>query len=104
VNREDKEGKNVFEGGFLGLDNISLFDRSQPLPGGQRLEQSDASAWMSMFSLNMLTIALELARESPAYEDIASKFFEHFLAIAGAMNGGAEGHGGLWDEEDGFLL
>jgi hypothetical protein len=102
VNRQDLEGMNLFEGGFLGLDNIGLFDRSQPLPGGGFMEQSDGTSWMAMFSLNMMVIAMELGREDPAYEDVASKFFEHFVWIAVAMNN-IGGHGqGLWDEEDGF--
>lgn len=100
VNRKDGEGNNIFEGGFLGLDNIGVFDRSKPLPGGGFLEQADGSAWMGMYSLNMLAIALELARENPVYEDIASKFFEHFLIIADAMHHLAGT--GLWDSEDGF--
>ena len=95
---------NVFQGGFLGLDNIGVFDRSQPLPTGGHLEQSDGTSWMGMYCLNMLAIALELAREDPAYEDVASKFFEHFVYIADAINShGSEGIA-LWDEEDGFLL
>ena len=103
VNRKDVEGRNVFQGGFLGLDNIGLFDRSAPLPGGERLDQADGTSWMGVFTLNMLAIALELACEMPVYEDIASKFFEHFLLIADAMNkiGGQEDRG-LWDDEDGF--
>jgi len=102
VNRKDAEGQNLFQGGFLGLDNIGIFDRSAPLPGGAHIEQSDGTAWMAMYSLNMMRIALELALENPAYQDLASKFFEHFLAIAKAMvNVG--GHGvRLWDEEDAF--
>jgi len=106
VNREDTQGLNVFEGGFLGLDNIGLFDRSQPLPSGVRLEQSDATSWMAMYALNMLAIAVELAKDDHAYEDVASKFWEHFVYIAHAMTGGAmpgrEGHN-LWDEQDGFF-
>ena len=103
VNRKDVAGDNVFEGGFLGLDNIGLFDRSAPLPDGARLEQSDATSWMAMFCLNMLAIALELAHHDRAYEDVATKFFEHFLFIAHAMNNmGPEGSS-LWDEEDGFF-
>ncbi len=86
VNRKDLEGMNVFEGGFLGLDNIGLFDRSAPLPTGGHLEQSDGTSWMGMYCLNMLAMALELSREDPAYEDVASKFFEHFIYIAQAMN------------------
>src|SRR6266850_1415723 len=81
VNRKDPDGMNVFQGGFLGLDNIGVFDRSQPLPTGGHLEQSDGTSWMGMYCLNMLAIALELARENPAYEDVASKFFEHFVYI-----------------------
>jgi hypothetical protein len=101
VNRKDSEGNNIFEGGFLGLDNVGVLDRSQPLPTGGELEQSDGTSWMAMFCLNMLKIALELAaRVDPIYEDIASKFFEHFLYIAHAMN--SPGEMGLWDEEDGF--
>jgi hypothetical protein len=106
VNRKDAEGMNVFQGGFLGLDNIGVFDRSAPLPTGGHLEQSDGTSWMAMYSLNMLAIAIELARHDPAYEDVASKFWEHFLNIAHAMSGGrlhgGEGHD-LWDEEDGFF-
>ncbi|TMA16878.1 MAG: glucosidase, partial [Deltaproteobacteria bacterium] len=97
VNRKDAEGRNVFQGGFLGLDNIGVFDRSAPLPGGGHLEQSDGTSWMAMYCLNMLSIALELAREEDEYEDVASKFWEHFVHIARAMN-----TMGLWDEEDGF--
>jgi Mannosylglycerate hydrolase MGH1-like glycoside hydrolase domain len=106
VNRTDPEGMNLFEGGFLGLDNIGIFDRSQPLPGGGSIEQSDGTSWMAMFSLNMMAIAMELGRENPVYEDVASKFFEHFVWIATAMNNiGGKGQGkgqGLWDEQDGF--
>jgi len=102
VNRKDPDGMNVFQGGFLGLDNIGVFDRSAPLPTGGHLEQSDGTSWMGMYCLNMLAIAGELAREDPAYEDVASKFFEHFVYIARAMNNlGGEGIS-LWDEEDGF--
>ena len=106
VNRKDAEGMNVFQGGFLGLDNIGVFDRSAPLPTGGHLEQSDGTSWMAMYSLNMLSIAMELARDNHAYEDVASKFWEHFLHIAHAMSGGRshgeEGHD-LWDEEEGFF-
>jgi hypothetical protein len=106
VNRKDAEGMNVFQGGFLGLDNIGVFDRSAPLPTGGHLEQSDGTSWMAMYSLNMLAIALELAAHNHAYEDVASKFWEHFLNIAHAMSGGRT-HGGhatdLWDDEDGFF-
>jgi Mannosylglycerate hydrolase MGH1-like glycoside hydrolase domain len=102
VNRKDTEGQNVFEGGFLGLDNIGVFDRSAPLPTGGHIEQSDGTSWMGMYCLNMLAIALELSQSNPAYEDIASKFFEHFVYIAKAMNDlGGEGIT-LWDEGDGF--
>jgi hypothetical protein len=100
VNRKDISGKQVFSGGFLGLDNIGLFDRSKPLPNGMVLEQADGSAWMAMYCTTMLAIALELASEEPAYEDLASKFFEHFVAISDAMN--SLGGTGLWNEEDGF--
>src|SRR5262249_48226438 len=103
VNRKDAEGNNVFQGGFLGLDNIGVFDRSAPLPNGAQIEQSDSTAWMGMFCLNMLVIALELAVVNPVYEDIATKFFEHFLYIAGAMNNiGGKGIS-LWDEQDEFF-
>ena len=101
VNRKDAEGNNVFEGGFLGLDNIGLFDRSSPLPGGHSLEQSDATSWMAMYSLNMLAIAAELAHHDPAYEDVCTKFFEHFLGIASAAT--RRGEFSLWDDEDGFF-
>jgi hypothetical protein len=102
VNRKDSEGNNIFQGGFLGLDNIGVFDRNDTFPDGSRLEQSDGTSWMGMFCLNMLRIALELARENPVYENIATKFFEHFLSIAAAMNNlGGKGIG-LWDEEDEF--
>jgi hypothetical protein len=102
VNRKDPQGKNVFEGGFLGLDNIGLFDRSTPLGPGNFIEQSDGTSWMAMYCLDMLAIAIELAHDNPAYEDVASKFFEHFVYIAQAMNDmGGKGIG-LWDEQDGF--
>jgi hypothetical protein len=102
VNRKDANGRNVFQGGFLGLDNIGVFDRSAPLPTGGYIEQSDATSWMGMYCLNMLAIALELARENSAYEDVASKFFEHFVYICRAMNDiGGEGIE-LWDAKDGF--
>lgn len=100
VNRKDAEGRNVFQGGFLGLDNIGVFDRSAPLPTGGHIEQSDGTSWMAMYALNMLAMAMELARENEAYEDVASKFWEHFLHIANAMNDIGEG---LWNEEDGFF-
>jgi hypothetical protein len=102
VNRKDAAGHNVFEGGFLGLDNIGVFDRSAELPGGGRIEQADATSWMGTYCLNLLEMALELARYSRAYEDVASKFFEHFLHIAHAMHGGAGRGESLWDERDGF--
>jgi hypothetical protein len=104
VNRKDPEGRNVFQGGFLGLDNIGLFDRSKPLPSGGFLHQADGTAWMAMYALNLMRIALELALHNPAYEDIATKFFEHFLEIAKAMTAvGGDGHEpGLWDEQDEF--
>jgi hypothetical protein len=102
VNRKDVEGRNIFQGGFLGLDNIGIFDRSAPLPTGGTINQSDGTAWMAMYTLNLMRIALELALEDHVYEDIASKFFEHFLSIAGAMtNIGGDGIG-LWDEEEEF--
>jgi hypothetical protein len=102
VNRKDPDGRNAFQGGFLGLDNIGVFDRSRPqLPGGRRLEQADGTAWMGMFCLDMLAIALELSRTRPAYESIATKFFEHFVAIAYAINGVC-GQVGMWHESDGF--
>ena len=100
VNRKDVDGNNLFTGGFLGLDNIGFFDRSKPLPGGGQLQQADGTAWMAFYCSTMLAIALELAREDPAYDDIASKFFEHFVGIARAMN--ELGGTGLWDEQDGF--
>ena len=103
VNRKDAEGNNVFQGGFLGLDNIGVFDRSATLPTGGHLSQSDGTSWMGMFSLHMMTIALELARDNPVYQDIASKFFEHFLSIADAMNNlGGQGIP-LWDDRDEFF-
>ncbi len=102
VNRKDMAGNNVFQGGFLGLDNIGIFDRSAELPTGGYLNQADGTSWMGMYCLNMLTIALELAKEDDTYEDIASKFFEHFLYIADAIDGIGETHMPLWDEVDGF--
>lgn len=103
VNRKDTEGNNIFQGGFLGLDNIGVFDRSAPLPTGGFIEQADGTSWMAMYSLNMLRIALELANYNKVYADMATKFFEHFLYIAGAMNQMGEGDSGLWDEEDQFF-
>ncbi|MEP7074799.1 MAG: glucosidase [Acidobacteriota bacterium] len=102
VNRKDDEGNNVFEGGFLGLDNIGVFDRNSELPSGGHLEQSDGTSWMAMYSLNMLAIALELAREDKVYEDVASKFFEHFVYISDAMNNLGNDCTELWHERDGF--
>jgi hypothetical protein len=102
VNRKDVEGKNVFQGGFLGLDNIGVFDRSAQLPTGGHIDQSDGTSWMGMYCLNMLTIALELAKTNPVYEDIATKFFEHFLYIADAMNHIGTMEDALWNEEEGF--
>ncbi len=103
VNRKDPDGRNVFQGGFLGLDNIGVFDRSAPLPTGGYIEQSDGTSWMGMYCLNMLAMALELAQDDRAYEDVASKFFEHFVYIAHATHHlGGDGMG-LWDDEDGFF-
>jgi hypothetical protein len=103
VNRKDAEGMNIFQGGFLGLDNIGVFDRSAPLPTGGYIEQSDGTSWMAMYTLNLLAIALELASENPAYEDVASKFWEHFIYIAHAMSHRGHDGVGLWDEADGFF-
>lgn len=103
VNRKDRNGKNVFQGGFLGLDNIGVFDRNTQLPNGGYLDQSDGTSWMGMYCLNMLAIALELAKDNPSYEDIASKFFEHFLYIAEAMNHIGTAATKLWDDTDGFF-
>jgi hypothetical protein len=103
VNRKDAEGRNVFQGGFLGLDNIGVFDRSAPLPTGGHIEQADGTGWMAMYSLNLMQIALELAKEDPAYEDVASKFWEHFLYIANAINHLGNGGVSMWNEEDGFF-
>jgi len=103
VNRKDAEGRNVFQGGFLGLDNIGIFDRSAPLPTGGFINQSDGTAWMAMYTLNLMRIALELALDNAVYEDVATKFFEHFLYIAEAM-ANLRGDGvGLWDEQDQFF-
>ena len=102
VNRKDAEGRNVFQGGFLGLDNIGVFDRSAPLPTGGYINQSDGTSWMAMYSLNLMRIALELAQHNHVYEDIATKFFEHFLHIAEAMTKIGDGMG-LWNDEDGFF-
>lgn len=102
VNRKDTEGRNVFQGGFLGLDNVGIFDRSAPLPTGGFIQQADGTGWMAMYSLNLLAIALELALEDPAYEDVASKFWEHFLYIANAINNLGDGKLAMWHEQDGF--
>jgi len=103
VNRKDAEGMNIFQGGFLGLDNIGVFDRSAPLPTGGHLEQSDGTSWMAMYTLNLLAIAFELAAEEPAYEDVASKFWEHFIYIAHAMNHRGSDGQSMWNEGDGFF-
>ena len=103
VNKVDAEGNNVFEGGFLGLDNITVMDRSEKLPGGARLEQSDATGWMGMFCLNLMRIALELAHENKAYESLALKFFEHYIYIGAAMKNMGGQKYSLWDEDDGFF-
>jgi hypothetical protein len=103
VNRKDAEGHNVFQGGFLGLDNIGVFDRSAPLPTGGHIEQADGTGWMAMYCLNLLAIAMELASEDPCYEDVASKFWEHFLYIANAINHLGNDGVGMWDDEDGFF-
>lgn len=100
VNRKDSEGHNIFQGGFLGLDNIGIFDRSRALPTGGHIEQADGTSWMAMYALNLMDMALEIAQEDPAYEDVASKFFEHFIHIAESLN--TLGESGLWHEEDGF--
>ena len=103
VNRKDEAGNNIFEGGFLGLDNIGVFDRNTILPDESHLEQADGTSWMAMYSLNMMRIALELARHDNVYDELATKFFDHFLYIAGAMTSMGKGQEGLWDEDDGFF-
>jgi hypothetical protein len=103
VNRKDADGRNVFQGGFLGLDNIGVFDRSAPLPTGGSMDQADGTAWMAMYTLNLLRISLELALTDPVYQDTATKFFEHFLYIAEAMTDLGGAGIGLWDEEEGFF-
>jgi len=103
VNRKDAEGRNIFQGGFLGLDNIGVFDRSAPLPTGGHIEQADGTGWMAMYSLNLLAIALELAKDDPSYEDVASKFWEHFLYIAHAINHLGHDGASMWDEREGFF-
>ena len=103
VNRKDEQGNNIFEGGFLGLDNIGVFDRNAALPTGGYLEQADGTSWMAMFSLNLMRIALELSGYNPVYQDMATKFFEHFLYIAGAIDNMGDNQEGLWDEDDQFF-
>ncbi|MEZ4967420.1 MAG: glucosidase [Saprospiraceae bacterium] len=103
VNRKDKNGNNVFEGGFLGLDNIGVFDRSNEIPGGGHLEQADGTAWMGMYCLNMLEMALEIAQHDPSFEDVATKFFEHFVYIAESLNRISQDWTGAWDEQEGFF-
>jgi hypothetical protein len=103
VNRKDADGMNIFQGGFLGLDNIGVFDRSAPLPTGGHIAQSDGTSWMAMYALNLLAIALELAKDDASYEDVASKFWEHFLHIARAMNNRGDDEIRLWDEQEGFF-
>jgi hypothetical protein len=103
VNRKDADGMNIFQGGFLGLDNIGVFDRSAPLPTGGHIAQSDGTSWMAMYALNLLAMASELAKEDPSYEDVASKFWEHFLYIAHAMNNRGDDEVRLWDQQDGFF-
>ena len=103
VNKKDKNGNNIFEGGFLGLDNIGIFDRSQRLPNGENLEQADGTSWMAMFSLNMMRIAMELALYNKVYEDLATKFFEHFLHIANALDNMGDDEFSLWDDQDEFF-
>src|SRR5699024_7447339 len=103
VNRKDADGSNIFEGGFLGMDNVGLFDRSEELPGGQRLEQADATAWMGMFCLRMLRMSMELARQDPAWDEVATKFLVHFLAIAESIDGSGPEHSALWDPQTQFF-
>ncbi|MEM1121783.1 MAG: hypothetical protein AAGJ18_15130 [Bacteroidota bacterium] len=103
VNRKDDNNNNIFEGGFLGLDNIGVFDRSAPMPGGGKLQQADSTSWMAMFSLNMLDIAIEVAQEDLAYEDMAYKFYEHFIYISAALNRIGDEGVNAWDEEEGFF-
>jgi hypothetical protein len=104
VNRKDSEGNNIFEGGFLGLDNIGAFDRNSGLPSGGHLQQADGTSWMAMYCLNLLGIALELAKDDAVYEDIATKFFEHFVYIGAAVNRVGGGECGLWDEQEGYYF
>jgi hypothetical protein len=102
VNRKDAQGRNIFQGGFLGLDNIGVFDRSNPLPTGGFINQADGTSWMAMYCINLFRAAIELALHDPAYEEIATKFFDHFLAVAGAINGARDDRLGLWNEADQF--
>src|SRR5690348_10344684 len=99
VNRKDAEGRNIFQGGFLRLDNIGVFDRSAPLPTGGYISQADGTSWMAMYCLNLMRIALELSAENPSYQDLATKFFEHFLYIAAAMTNIGGAGIDLWDKE-----
>src|SRR4051812_22816640 len=103
INKVDSEGNNVFEGGFLGLDNITVLDRSEKLPDGVRLEQSDATGWMGMFCLNLMRIALELAKENKSYEGLATKFFQHYVYIGAAMKKLGKSGYQLWDPDEGFF-
>jgi hypothetical protein len=103
VNRKDSQNRNIFQGGFLGLDNIGIFDRSTELPGDGHIEQADATSWMAMYCLNLMRISIELAKHNPSYQDMASKFFQHFLFIAGAMANIANRGIDLWNEEDEFF-
>ena len=103
MNRKDADGRNIFQGGFLGLDNIGPFNRSEPAPDGGVIDQADGTAWMAMYALNLMRIALELAVMNPVYQDIGTKFFEHFLTIASAMAHAGEDDVSLWDERDGFF-
>lgn len=103
VNKKDSNGNNIFEGGFLGLDNVGVFDRSDTLPNGQRLEQADGTSWMAMFALNMMRISIELAQYNHIYEEMATKFFEHFLYIANALDNMGDNNFSLWDDEDEFF-
>src|SRR4051794_1497225 len=103
INKVDREGNNIFEGGFLGLDNITVVDRSEPCADGSRLEQSDATGWMGMLCLNLMRIALELSKENPVYEAMASKFFQHYVYVAAAMKNMGNREYQLWDEQDGFF-
>ena len=104
VNKKDAKGRNLFQGGFLGLDNIGVFDRNKPLPTGGFLSQADGTSWMAMFALNLLRMSLELAQHDHVYEDLATKFFEHFLYIAKAMTNIGDRGIGLWDEAGRLLL